>query len=211
MNRLECPITWPIWVIRNALYCERVTISPLRIMKRILKTGPEADTQLSNWIPVSDVLLSKWDALLRCPFPGTLPMGFPHFNNPFQFSICKWGFSLYTEFRHFIQMNYTRTATFSTVTFISCVSKLSKGHRATELLCTCSVPCEGTLAHMNKKRWLSLRQLVRLLCPSVPLTLPELIFELFTNQLLNHWSYLALQGWGKQLEVITTFTVSSWQ
>lgn len=90
-------------------------------------------------------------------------------------------------------MNCTRMATFSTITFISCVSKLySKGHLATELLCTSSVPCEGTLANMRKKGWLSLRQLVRLLCPSVPLTLPELIFELVTNQLLNHWSYLAL-------------------
>lgn len=90
-------------------------------------------------------------------------------------------------------MNYTRMATLSTVTSISCVSKLySKEHLATELLCTCSVPYEGTVAHTNKKRWLSPRQLVRLLCPSVPLTLPELIFELVTNQLLNHWSYLAL-------------------
>lgn len=109
-------------------------------------------------------------------------------------------------------MNYTRMAIFSTITFIPCVAKLyPKEHLATELLCACSVPCEGTLAHMSKKRWLSFRQLVRLLCPSVPLTLPQLIFELVTNQLLNHWSYLALWGWGKQLEVITTLAVSSWQ
>lgn len=70
--------------------------------------------------------------------------------------------------------------------------------------------CKGR-TFLVDKRWISFRQLMRLLCLSVPLTLPALIFELFVNQLLNHWSYLALHGWGKQLEVITTVAVSSWQ
>lgn len=132
---------------------------------------------LVNCIPTSDGFIFKWHswgAHFQIHWEWFSPV------------LCK-------EIRHLIQKTTSR-ARFSTIKYNSCASKLdSKGHLALyQVLCSCTWPVPRTLVGMAKKRWLSLRQLMRLLCPSVPLTLPTLIFELFINQLLNHWSYLAL-------------------